>query len=195
MVAKSDNISIETHKAQKGGLFKSLKGMLLGGESFWMNTFTAHSSQGHVKLAPTLPGDIARVDLQSQTVYVQSTGFLASTPDIEIDTKFQGLKGFLSGESLFFLKLSGTGPLLIASYGGMQAIDVADSFIIDTGHIVAFEDSLTYEIAKFGGWKNFFLGGEGIVAKFKGTGRVWVQSRNVPSLGKWLRANLPPKKR
>ncbi len=195
MVSKSDQISIETHKAQKGGLFKSLKGMILGGESFWMNTFTAQGKSGHVKLAPTLPGDVVRIDLNGQTIFVQSTGFLASTPSIEIDTKFQGLKGFISGESLFFLKLSGSGPLLLSSYGGIEAIDVDGTFIIDTGHIVAFEDSLNYEVTKFGGWKNFFLGGEGIVARFRGHGRVWIQSRNAPDLGKWFRLNLPPKKR
>ncbi|MES0490990.1 MAG: TIGR00266 family protein [Leptospirales bacterium] len=194
MVAKSDNVSIETHKAQKGGLFKSIKSALLGGESFWMNTFTANNGSGEVKLAPTLPGDIAQVDLANQTLFVQSTGFLASTPAIEMDTKFQGLKGFFSGESLFFLKLSGTGPLLLSSFGGIDVMDVDGTFIIDTGHVVAFEDSLNYEVTKFGGWKSFFLGGEGIVAKFKGNGKVWIQTRNVPGLGKWLRSNLPPKR-
>lgn len=194
MVAKTDNISIETHKAQKGGLLKSLKTALLGGESFWMNTFSAQGSAGEVKLAPTLPGDIAQVELSHQTLYVQSSSFLASDPAIEMDTQFQGIKGVFSGESLFFLKLSGSGPLLLASYGGIDTIDVDGTFIVDTGHIVAFEDSLNYTVTKFGGWKNFFLSGEGLVLKFSGTGRVWIQSRNVPSLGKWLRWNLPPKK-
>ena len=195
MVGKSDNISIQTHKAQRGGLLKSLKSAVLGGESFWMNTFTAHRGAGEVKLAPTLPGDIVQVELSNQTVFVQSTGFLASDPAIEMDTKFQGLKGFFSGESLFFLRLSGSGPLLISSYGGIDVMEVNGTFIVDTGHIVAFEDSLTYEITKFGGWKSFFFGGEGLVARFKGRGRVWVQSRNVPGLGAWFRENLPPRKK
>jgi len=194
MVAMSSNIGIETHKAQKGGFFKSLKSAFLAGESFWMNSFTAKGSSGSIKLAPTLPGDITRIDLSQQTVYVQSTGFLASAPDIEIDTKFQGLKGFLSGESLFFLKLTGSGPLLISSYGGIREVDVNESLIIDTGHIVAFEETLNYTVQKFGGWKNFFLGGEGIVARFSGHGRVWIQTRNAPSLGKWFTRTLPPRR-
>ncbi len=194
MVSKTTNVGIETHKAQKGGLLKSLKSAFLGGESFWMNTFTANGGEGEVTLAPTLPGDISKIDLNG-TVFVQSSSFLASTPAIEMDTKFQGLKGFFSGESLFFLKLSGSGPLLLASFGGIEEITVNGEFVVDTGHIVAFEEGLNYEIKKFGGWKSFFLGGEGLVAYFKGNGRIWVQTRNTPGLGGFLRSELPPKQR
>ncbi|EPG68078.1 TIGR00266 family protein [Leptospira wolffii] len=193
LMSMSPNISIETHKAQKGGLLKSLKAAFLGGESFWMNTFTADQA-GEVLLAPTLPGDLEKLELNG-TVFVQSSSYLASEPKIDIDTKFQGLKGFFSGESLFFLKLSGSGTVLISSYGGIETLDVEDEFIVDTGHIVAFQEGLNYEITKFGGWKSFFLGGEGFVAKFKGKGKLWIQSRNVPSLGSWFREELPPKQR
>ncbi|TGK00608.1 TIGR00266 family protein [Leptospira semungkisensis] len=192
LMSMSSHIQIQTAKAQQGGLFKSLKAAFLGGESFWMNTFTAPQA-GEVLLAPTLPGDVEKLDLNG-TVFVQSSSFLAADPKIDIDTKFQGLKGFFSGESLFFLKLSGNGPLVISSYGGIEVLDVEGEFIVDTGHIVAFEEGLQYEITKFGGWKSFFLGGEGFVAKFKGKGRLWIQSRNVPSLGSWFREELPPKK-
>ncbi len=192
MMSMSPNISIETHKAQRGGLLKSLKAAFLGGESFWMNTFTA-TQPGEVLLAPTLPGDVEKVDLNG-TIFVQSSSFLAGDPKIDIDTKFQGLKGFFSGESLFFLKLSGNGTVLLSSYGGIEILDVEGEFIVDTGHIVAFEEGLSYEITKFGGWKSFFFGGEGFVAKFKGKGKLWIQSRNVPSLGSWFRSELPPKK-
>ncbi|PJZ70156.1 TIGR00266 family protein [Leptospira perolatii] len=194
MMSMSSGMNIETHKAQKGGLLKSLKAAFLGGESFWMNTFTANQA-GEVLLAPTLPGDIENVNLNGKTVFVQSSSFLAASPSIDIDTKFQGLKGFFSGESLFFLKLSGNGDLLISSYGGIETLDVEGDFIVDTGHIVAFEEGLNYKITKFGGWKSFFFGGEGLVARFQGKGKLWIQSRNVPGLGAWFRSELPPKKR
>ncbi|TGK17496.1 TIGR00266 family protein [Leptospira fluminis] len=193
MMSMSSHLGIETHKAQKGGFLKSLKAAFLGGESFWMNTFSA-AQPGELLLAPTLPGDIEKLDLNG-TIYVQSSSFLASSPAIEMDTKFQGMKGFFSGESLFFLKLSGVGTLLIGSYGGIEALDVDGEFIVDTGHIVAFQEGLDYKITKFGGWKSFFFGGEGLVAKFSGKGRLWIQTRNVPTLGAWFRSELPPKKR
>ena len=194
MVGKSPNITMETHRAAKGaGILKSLKTAFLGGESFWMNTFRAEGGSGEVALAPTLPGDVKVLNI-SQTVFVQSSSYLAGSPELSIDTKFQGLKGFFSGESLFFLKISGTGILLIASYGGIEEIQVNGGIIVDTGHIVAFEENLSYEIKKMGGWKSFFFSGEGLVCHFKGNGRIWVQSRNVPGLTRWLREKLPPKR-
>lgn len=195
MVAKSSNVEMTTEKASRGGVLKSLKAAFFGGESFWMNTFFTRSGKGEVKLAPTLPGDIVAEELNDSTIYVQSTGFLAAEDSVDIDTKFQGLKGFFSGESLFFLKLTGTGKVLLSSYGGIEKRNVSGALIVDTGHIVAFEQTLNYQIKKFGSWKSFFVGGEGLVAHFSGHGNVWIQSRNVPQLGQWLRAALPPKKK
>ncbi|MCC5814938.1 MAG: TIGR00266 family protein [Leptospira sp.] len=191
MVSMSSNVKIKTGRAQSGSLLKSLKVMALGGESFWMNTFTAENNPGEVILAPTLPGDVQKLDLQG-TVFVQSTSFLASEIGIELDTKFQGMKGFFSGESLFFLKCSGRGALILSSYGGIEEIDVDGEIIVDTGHIVAFEEGLNYRIQKFGGWKSFFLGGEGLTMRFSGKGKMWIQTRNTPDLGKWFREVLPP---
>ncbi|TAL39948.1 MAG: TIGR00266 family protein [Spirochaetes bacterium] len=194
MMSMSPNVAIETHRAtKKGGLLKSLKAAFLGGESFWMNTFTARGGPGEVALAPTLPGDVRLIQCAG-TVFVQSSSYLGGSPSLEIDTKFQGLKGFFSGESLFFLKVTGNGPLLISSYGGIEELPVQGEILVDTGHIVGFQEGLSYEIRKLGGWKSFFLGGEGLVAHFKGSGKLWVQSRNIPAFTKWLAEKLPPKK-
>jgi uncharacterized protein (TIGR00266 family) len=194
MVSMSTNIEIQTHKSnKKGGIFKALKSAVLGGESFWMNTFTAQNGDGEVSLAPTLPGDIAKVNVNG-TLYVQSSSFLAGPEDLDIDTKFQGLKGLFSGEKLFFLKLSGVGEVLLSSYGGIEELDVDGKIIVDTGHIVAFSEGMDYKIKKFGGWKSFFFSGEGLILEFSGKGKVWIQSRNVSAFGKWLGTVLPPRK-
>ncbi|MDH4199859.1 MAG: TIGR00266 family protein [Spirochaetia bacterium] len=194
MVGISTNINMVTEKASRGGILRSLKAAFLGGENFWMNVFSSTDGKAEIKLAPTLPGDIIECDLNNGTLYAQSTCFLAADSSIDIDTKFQGLKGFFSGESLFFLKLSGTGKLLLSSYGGIEKISVQGSFLVDTGHIVAFDNTLNYQIIKFGGWKSFFFGGEGLVARFTGNGNLYIQSRSVPEFGRWLRDALPPKK-
>lgn len=191
MMSMSSNIQIQTTKAQQGGILKSLKVMALGGESFWMNTFTANNGRGEVLLAPTLPGDVALVPIRGK-LYVQSTSFLASDTQIDLDTKFQGMKGLFSGESLFFLQCSGEGNVILSSYGGIEEVDVDGELIVDTGHIVAFQEGLEYKIQKFGGWKSFFLGGEGLTMRFFGRGKIWIQTRNTPNLGSWLRNVLPP---
>lgn len=198
MVSMSSNVEMQTSMNSKqsgvGGFLKSLAKKALGGESFWVNTFTARGGAGEVSLATTLPGDIEAVDL-SGDMTVQSGSYIASHPDIEVDAKWGGAKSFFGGEGLFMLKVKGHGPLYLSSYGGIECIEVKDRFILDTGHIVAFDDSLQYEVKKVGGWKSTFLSGEGLVAEFRGTGRLYLQTRNTPSFGQFLGAKLPPIKR
>ena len=65
---------------------------------------------------------------------------------------------------------------------------------MDTGHIVAFNDTLDFSITKAGGsWISSFLGGEGLVCKFKGKGTVWCQSHNASGFGKILGPRLKPR--
>jgi uncharacterized protein (TIGR00266 family) len=70
MVSMAANVQIET--AMRGGLFGSLKRSVLGGESFFVNTFTAAGGPGEITLAPSLPGDVAHHPLAGETFYLQS---------------------------------------------------------------------------------------------------------------------------
>jgi len=106
MVSMSSCIEIKT--AAKGGIFGALKRSVLGGESFFVNTFRAADS-GEVTFAPTLPGDIHALELKGQSYYAQSGAYIASSPDIQVDTKWGGAKTFFSREGLFLLKMSGAG--------------------------------------------------------------------------------------
>ncbi|MCU0431460.1 MAG: TIGR00266 family protein, partial [Cytophagaceae bacterium] len=113
--------------------------------------------------------------------------------DVTVDSKWQGFKGFFSGEGLFLLKCSGMGDLWFNSYGGIIPIDVTDSLVVDTGHIVAFTEGLSYRVTTLGGYKSFFFSGEGLVCKFEGQGRVWIQTRKVFPLVGFLDAFRPQK--
>jgi uncharacterized protein (TIGR00266 family) len=196
MVSMTPGVSVTTSTFSRGGgagaLLKGLK-RLLTGESFFLNKFTAGQA-GHVSLAPTLIGDIEQVDLDgSKNLIVQSTSYLAATEGLDMDTKFGGLKGFFSGEALFWIKFSGQGKLLLSSFGGIFQIDVDGSFICDTGHIVAYEDTLDYKVRKVGGWKATILSGEGLVCEFSGKGRLYMQTHNAPGFGQFLGGKLPPR--
>ena len=79
MVSMSDTIKMET--GTRGGIFGGLRRSVLGGESFFVNTFTAEEP-GEVSVAPSLPGDIEVMELRHETVMVQSGSFLAATMDI-----------------------------------------------------------------------------------------------------------------
>ncbi len=173
MASMDTNVIMKTK--MKGGL-----GRLLTGESLFINEFTAEKAPGEICLAPSSPGDVDHIYLDNDTIFMQNSAFVASAMGIETATKWQGLtKGFFSGEKLFLIKCSGTGDLWFNSYGGIFSVDVDGDYVVDTGHIVAFTGGLEYKISKVGGYKSLFLSGEGLVCKFSGKGKIWVQTRKV----------------
>ena len=191
MMAMSPEVEIAT--STQGGMLKGLKRSVLGGESFFMNTFTATANGAHVIVAPALPGDIITWPLTGNTVYLQSGSYLASPPSIEIDSKWGGAKTFFSKEGLFMLKCSGHGELIVSSYGAVQAVDLGagQSYTVDTGHMVGWDEHVTYEVKKVGNWKSTMLGGEGLVVRLTGPGRVYVQTRSPENFVDWLVPKLP----
>ncbi len=190
MVSMSANIEIET--SMRGGLLSSLKRAVLGGESFFVNTFTAKDA-GEVSFAPALPGDINTVELSGQTIFAQSGAFLAAPKTIEVDTKFGGAKTFFSGEGLFLLKLSGTGTVFLCSYGAVheKMLAAGEKLIVDTGHIVAFDESVQYSVKTVGGMKSTLLSGEGLVVELTGPGRILLQTRSTQAFINWLLPHIP----
>ncbi len=181
--------NVELKTEVKGGIFGGLKRALLGGETFFINRFVARG-EGLLGLAPRYNGDIIRIPINGR-LFAQSGAFLASTPDIEIDTKWGGTKTFFAGEGLFLLKLEGNGDVFLASFGGIEELEVDGSLIVDTGHIVAFEDGLEFDVRRVGGLKETLLSGEGLVAEFRGRGKVWIQTRSVGEYIGWISSLLP----
>jgi uncharacterized protein (TIGR00266 family) len=186
MIAMSADLAVQTTTQQRsggGGLLKAAK-RLLSGESFFLNHYTAGEQGGELWLAATLPGDMLKLALEGESVIVQAGSFVACSDGVTLDTSWQGFKSLLSGESMFWLRCTGTGRLLLSSYGAIYPVEVNGEHIVDTGHIVAFGETLSFTLTKAGkSWIGSMLGGEGIVCKFKGRGVVWCQSHNPPSFG------------
>lgn len=182
MISMDTNISMKTRL--KGG-FKRF----LTGESLFLNEFSADGSNAEIEFAHGLPGDIKHVRLGAEhpAIFLQSGSFLACSQDVVTDSKFQGLvKGFFSGAGLFLIRCSGEGDLFFNSYGSILPLDVEDDMIIDNNHIVAFTEGLEYNVTKAGGYKSLFFSGEALVTRFRGQGRVWVQTRKFPSFAWWI---------
>lgn len=185
MVAMSADLHVETsvRKKEQGG-FKTAFKRLLSGESFFMNHYTASAKPAELYLSTTLPGDMKILDLDGGKMIVQGGSYVASTNEVKVDLSFQGLKSLFSGESVFWIELSGKGKAIINSFGSIYPIQVEGEYIVDTGHIVAFDETLNFTISKAGkSVISSFLGGEGLVCKFKGKGVVWCQSHNPNSFG------------
>lgn len=198
MIAMSSGINVETTSRKKGGsgggIVKGLKRMLAG-ESLFLNHFTATQPDQTLIIGPRLLGDVMHYPLTGGTLIVQGSSWLASATNIEVDATWQGIgKALFSGEGMFWVKCSGTGDLLLSSFGAIYPVDVNGEYVVDTGHIVAFEDTLEFRVGKASkSLVGSLLGGEGLVCKFSGQGKIYCQTHNPPSFGKVLGPKLRPR--
>lgn len=193
MIAMSGSINASTtlRQGKGGGILGGLKRMV-GGESLFMSVFRSPTNGGEVFLAPKLMGDILLYPMTGAGLVVQASSYLGSASGVDIDLGFQGFKSFFSGERVFWLDISGYGELILTSFGAIYEIPINGEYIVDTGHIVAFEKSLSFEISKAGSsWVGAFLGGEGLICRFKGKGRVFCQTHNPTAFGKQVGSQLP----
>ena len=194
----SSNIDIDVTTSSRGagGLLGGMK-RLLAKEHFFFSTYATNDGRpGEVGLAPTHQGELMLIDVDPSTNWLCAGGsYLGSSAGLKIDTQFQGLKGFATGESLVFVEVSGSGQLLVNAFGRLVESEVEDSITVDTGHLVAFESTLRYSITKAGSsWIQSWLAGEGIVMNFTGRGRIVTQSHNPREFGSSLGRLLPPRK-
>jgi uncharacterized protein (TIGR00266 family) len=191
MVSMNADVTLET-KAE-GGLLKSLARSVLGGESFFVNTYRAGPNGGEVAVAPSLPGDMEALRLNGETLLVQSGSFVACEKSITIDTAWGGAKTFFASEGLIMLRAAGTGLLLLSSYGAIHTLELAagEKYVVDTGHLVAFSANLGFQVRRVGGLKSTLFSGEGLVVDLTGPGRVLMQSRSTDAFLSWLIPKLP----
>lgn len=196
MIAMSRDINTSTtlRQGKGGGILGGVKRMLAG-ESLFLSVFRSPINGGEVYLAPKLMGDILAYKITGTELIVQGGSYLASECNVEIDLGFQGFKSMFSGESIFWLTMGGYGEVLLSSFGGIYEVDVDGEYVVDTGHIVAFEKSLSFEIGKASSsWIASFFGGEGLVCRFKGKGKVFCQTHNANAFGQLVGSQLPAKK-
>jgi uncharacterized protein (TIGR00266 family) len=190
MLAMSAGVAMQT--STQGGVLKGLKRAVLGGESFFMNTFTAQVEGAELWVAPSLPGDVVAWPLNG-TLFVQSGSFLACSHDIQVDTQWGGGKTFFSSEGLFMLRIAGRGHLVLSSYGAIHAIDLqpGQTYTVDTGHMVAWTEGIQYNVRRVGNWKSTMFSGEGLVCDLTGPGRIYVQTRSMDAFLGYLIPRLP----
>ena len=201
MISMSPTIKLEAHMSG-GGVFGALKSAV-GGESIFRTTFTAESGPGEVAFAPSALGDILAVPLSGNRLFVQPGSYLAGDPRLNISVQ-GSVRAMLSGEGLFLLTVDGSGLLLLSSFGAIhqKQLGPGEEYIVDTGHIVAFEGSVQYQLEKatgktqgLGGFLKGMvqagLSGEGFVCRYRGPGRVFIQTRQFPSFARQLIPFLP----
>jgi uncharacterized protein (TIGR00266 family) len=198
-------VSMDAHvtlrSGLRGGVMRSL-GRALAGESLVMNTFTARGRTGEVIFAPGPLGDIVHHRLRGGGgLLLQRGAFVAHGTGVEIGSRWEGMRGFFSGEGLVLLRATGVGDLFFNTYGGLVEVDVRGRYLVDTGYVVAFEDTLAYDISTLPGlgvgsrMKTFLFGGEGLVCRFRGDGKLWVQTRAVPPFLRFVHPFRPVRRK
>lgn len=197
MIALKGQIHMETNTFTKnqGGFLSGIK-RLVAGESFFVNHYTAQSQGAQVYLSTALAGDMEQYTLtEGETLYIQGGAYVCSSQSVKVGVSWQGLKNMFSGEDFFWVKVEGPGTVVFNAFGAVYPIEVDGSYIVDSSHVVAYQETLNFEITKAGSsWLSALLGGEGLVCKFKGRGKVWCQSHNPQSFGGALGPMLKARK-
>lgn len=183
MIAMSHTITL------KGAYKFSMKKLVAGGE-MGHSTFTG---PGELLLGPPFLGDVTSIRLTgSESWSVGHDGYLASTQGVVKEYKRQGLgKAMFSGEGLWVYKISGVGLMWLTSFGAIIRKDLVDGekYIVDNGHLVAWNTKYVMERVASGGIISGFASGEGLVCKFTGPGTVFIQTRNAKAFAAYMTGN------
>ncbi len=192
----SPNMKMET--TSNGGIGKAL-GRMFSGESLFLNRYTAQGGDGMIAFASSFPGAIRAVEITAgKTMIVQKSAFLASEPTVELSMFFQKSlgKGFFGGEGFIMQKLSGQGVAFIEIDGHCVEYDLkaGEQLVLDTGYLVAMDDTCTMDIVTVPGIKNMIFGGEGIFnTVVKGPGKIILQTMPISNVAGILSRYMPIK--
>jgi uncharacterized protein (TIGR00266 family) len=188
MTYMTPNIEVHTRKREKS-LLGTLGLSLIGGQSFWVNDYTAANTPGEAGFVAAPVGDIKQLDIAPGSGYViQKSAYIASTQGVDLDVKWEGFTKGLFGQGLFMLKALGSGQMFINTFGAIDThnLQAGQTLIVDNFHLVGFSESCTYKVTRFGGLKETLLGGEGLVTQITGPGEVLIQTKNLQEFTEWL---------
>ncbi len=197
MTYMSSNVEVKTHtRAEQSGVLGTLKVSVLGGETLFINDFIARGVEGKVGFVSAPLGDITRLEISPSKGYIiQRSAYIASTPNVKLDTQWQGFTKGLFGQNLFMIKTLGSGDLFVNTFGAIDRHDlgVGEKLIVDNFHLCALSDTCQYQVRMFGGLKSTILGGEGLITEVTGPGEVYIQTKNPKEFADWLWMYIAPK--
>ncbi|MEL6493815.1 MAG: TIGR00266 family protein [Cyanobacteria bacterium J06623_7] len=189
MASMDSQITMKTELS--GGLFPALAKKFFGGESLFVNTFSNETKQYlNLVLTQSVVGDITEIELHGKDMYFQPGAYIASTPGVTMGVRWAGFTSWFAGEGLFKLRLSGKGKAYFGAYGGITKKAIDGEFIVDNGHLVAYEPGIQMSIKLSSGLLGSLTSGEGFVNRLSGRGNVYLQSRSIGGLVGFLRSKV-----
>lgn len=197
VIAEADAMSsmsadLDLRAKFNGGFFIAILRKLLVGETLFINHFS-NNTQGErrVTLVQPTPGAVRCLELNNETFYLQPGAFLASTEGVKLGVKFAGLISWIAREGLFRIVVSGTGKVWYGAYGALLEKDVDGETIVDTSHLVGYTPGINLKLQLAGGIFSSLMGGEGLVTRISGKGRIVIQTRSLTGLANWINPKLP----
>jgi uncharacterized protein (TIGR00266 family) len=187
MASMSSSITVKTR--WNGGFFAAVLRRLFGGESLFLNEFSTEQA-GELVLTQPMPGDIECVELKGTALYLQAGAFLACDEGVTLGLSWAGLRSFVAREGLFRLKVGGQGRVWFGAYGGIVAREIEGEYLVDSGHLVAYEPSIQLRLGLAAGVFSSVFSGEGIVLRLRGPGRIYLQTRSLEGLASWVNGHL-----
>ena len=184
MAWRHETVRMNTGLGANTGLLGALR-RRWSGESLLVNTYTNEGGRAAVVgITPTLPSHIVGVPMDHgrSALIMKKGSYLASTPGMEISIAVNrkiSVSVMNRNFNLVMQRVSGAGTVFITSNGIMleKHLRHDDSLLVQIGNLVAFENTVVYEIAMNRGLKNVAAGGEGIfMMKVSGPGKVWIQT-------------------
>ena len=168
-----------------GGLRGALSHMLAGSAIFLIKM----DGPGTFASAGFLPGKIFDIELNGNSIYAEFNAFLAMDSSITYSTKFAGVsQAIFGGEGVFLEKFSGTGKIYLHGHGQVieRELKPGEEIQVEMSHVLAFEETVGYNIQRIGGVKTMLLAGlegEGLFfANMRGPGKVWIHSISLLQL-------------
>jgi uncharacterized protein (TIGR00266 family) len=197
MTYMDPTIEVHTRKREKS-LLGTIGLSLFGGQSFFVNDYTATNGTAEAAFVAAPVGDIKQLDISPGNGYIiQKSAYVASTAGIDLDIKWEGFTKGLFGQGLFMVKATGSGQMFINTFGAIDThiLHPGQTLIVDNFHLVGFSESCSYKVTRFGGLKETLLSGEGLVTQITGPGEVHLQTKNLQEFTEWLWTLLEPKVR
>jgi uncharacterized protein (TIGR00266 family) len=195
MTYMDPNIEVHTRKREKS-LLGSIGLTIFGRQSFWVNDYIASQAPGEAGFVAAPVGDIEMLEVKPNQGYViQKAAYVASTENVDLDVKWEGFTKGLFGQGLFMIRVKGNGTLFINTFGAIDKHNLrpGQTLTVDNFHLVAFSDTCSYKVTKFGGLKETLLGGEGLVTQITGPGDVYIQTKNLKEFVDWLWTLIEPR--
>lgn len=188
----SMDAQLELRSRFNGGFFIALLRKFLGGETLFINDFSNPTNQPRrMTIVQPTPGEVRCIELNGDTLYMQPGAFLACTPGVKVGVKFAGFISWLAREGLFRIAVSGHGKVWYGAFGALLDKEIDGEYIVDTSHLVSYEPGIQLKLQLAGGIFSSIFGGEGLVTRVVGKGKIVIQTRSISGITGWINPRLP----